>query len=728
MSGEAGRERGEADLHVLDFSDVERLAREGYTAIPLVERFDQRETAGALYERLRGNGPSFLLESAEPDERQGRYSFMGVNPDKIIRIDGGQMTINGEPQEFDDPYTFVDELITHKNVAPIPDLPPMFGGAVGIFGYDLARYREPTIGPPKKDELGLPTMALMVPRVTIAVDQYTQEVSIIRTIEVDDSQPLEDVYAKAVAALQECKQQIQNTDDVQPTPEPYYEPQTFTPNMPPEQYKAAVQKARDYAEVGDAFQVVPSQRFSSDGTVDSNFANAFFHKLKRLNPSRYAFLLEFEDFQVAGCSPETLVKVTDGHVEHMAIAGTRKRGKTPEEDEILAADLLADKKELAEHGMLVDLSRNDVNRVCTPESVDVTTHAVVEPYSHVLHLTSEVEGDLREGYSALDALASIAPAGTLSGAPKIRAMQIIDELENDARGPYGGAVGYVNPKGDIATCIFIRSIVVDQYGRIHVQAGAGVVADSDPESELQETYIKAAAPLAAVDAVCNPKPYEQVVDEVPTQYSERLARPKISRRRVHETGRRVLMIDNYDSYTYNVAQYLALLGADITVMRNDVSFRELTAVKPDFLVVSPGPRGPEDAGHSIEALRYFPEEGIPSLGICLGHQALAMAFDGEVDRHKAVHGKASKIIHDGRTVFSGLEDPEELRVQRYHSLVVRSLPDELEPSAHVLEDGQKILMAIRHKRLPVEGLQFHPESFYTPEGKRMLQNFLDRAE
>lgn len=717
-------QQAEQALQVFSLAEVQDLVDHGYDTIPLVEKLELRVSAGAAYERLRGNGPSFLLESADPAEHQGRYSFIGVEPEAVIRLESEGMMVNGEPREFSDPYDFVDEMICKRSVAPVDDLPTFFGGAVGLFGYDLARYREPTIGPAKEDKLGLPEMALMVPGITIAFDHYKQEVSIIKHVLTEPHAGEPDIaasYAQATEAIQAVKEKLTSPADSHEEPPASYGPLTFTSNMTAEEFKDAVRSAKESAEAGDTFQIVPSQRFSSEQSVDAQFAYEVFKKLKVSNPSRYGFLLDFGDFQTTGCSPETLVKVRNGYVEHMAIAGTRRRGATPEEDAALADELKNDPKELAEHRMLVDLCRNDVNRVCIPESVEVETHAAVENYSHVMHMTSKVHGQLRTENAALDALASIAPAGTLSGAPKISAMQEIDRLEPDKRGFYGGAVGYVTYNGDLDSCIFIRSVLVDREGRVHVQAGAGVVADSDPEAELEETVIKAMAPRRAIDEVCNPSVQHQrlVKDRKPP------VQPLTSARRV---GSKVLLLDNYDSYTYNVRQYLEQLGVRVVVMHNDVAEQELINEQPDFLVVSPGAHTPKEAGLSIKAMKYFPEKGKPALGICLGHQALVMAFGGEVVRYKAVHGKHAFIEHDGKTIFSGLE--RRLQVQRYHSLVVQaaSLPAELEPSAVMKEDGQDIIMALRHRDLPAEGVQFHPESYYTPSGFQMLENFLKLAQ
>ncbi len=720
IESEAGS-NAEHDLQVFGLAEVQAMAEAGYGVIPLVERFKLTETAGAVYERLRGDGPSFMMESAETDERQGRYSFIGVDPEAIIRLENGQMMVNGEPQEFEDPYDFVEDLVTGRKVAPVEDLPPYFGGAAGSFGYDLARYREPSIGQPNADPLDLPELALMIPKATIAFDHYKKEVSIISNVTVDpndDPVAVLEAYNDSVNAIACVKQRMADREPVQEQPA-NYEHLEFSSNMSEQEYEDAVEQGIEYIKAGDVSQVVPSQRFSSDKPVDKDFAYKAYEELTRLNPSRYAFVFNFGDFQMAGCSPETLVRVTGNEVDHMAIAGTRARGETPEKDLELADELLADEKETAEHQMLVDLSRNDVSKVSDAGSIEVPVHMKVEKYSHVLHLTSEIKGRLAPDKTALDALASIMPAGTLSGAPKIRAMQIIDELEPDKRGLYGGAVGYLNSSGNLDSCIFIRSLIVDKKGYVHVQAGAGVVADSDPTSELNETVIKAAAPIRAINAVTNPiQKRQRLVDAVVNNGANR--RPLIGPALKH-----VLLIDNYDSYVQNLANFLMIAGATVELVRNDISYDEMKEYKPDLVVVSPGPKTPQDAGISIDAMRLFPDRGVPTLGVCLGNQALVAAYGGEVGRYTPVHGKTSKVIHDGKTIFRGI-NMNPLEVMRYHSLIADSvLPKELERSVYFKEsDGKNIVMGVRHKDLPAEGVQFHPESLYTQQGQTMINNFV----
>ena len=381
----------------------------------------------------------------------------------------------------------------------------------------------------------------------------------------------------------------------------------------------------EYVHAGDAFQVVPSQRWSAELDAD---AFSVYRGLRVVNPSPYMYFLDFLDFQVAGASPEPLLTVTGDHVSTRPIAGTRPRGADAAEDARIAEGLLADEKERAEHVMLVDLGRNDLGRVCEYGSVEVDTFMAVETYSHVMHIVSSVSGTLRAGVGAMDALRSVLPAGTLSGAPKVRAMEIIDELEPVKRGGYGGAIGYLSYTGDLDTCIHIRTVVVKD-GVAHVQAGGGTVADARPDYEFRGVRGEGARRAGrgrAGDGAAG-----------------------LAMRRASSS------IDNYDSFTYNLVQYLGELGCgDRRRAQRPRDGRRAARREPDRVVVSPGPCTPDEAGISLEAMRRFPEAGVPTLGVCLGHQSLAQAFGGRVVRHVPVHGKTTTIEHDGRTIFRGL--------------------------------------------------------------------------
>jgi anthranilate synthase component 1 len=473
--------------------EARALAAE-HSLVPLRHTFiADTETPVSAYLKLRGSGPSFLLESAEGGQRVGRWSFLGVHPRSVMRMDHSVLTVDGEAAEFDDPYAAVSEELSRYRAAPLADLPPFAGGAVGLFGYDLVRWAEPTVGK-RENELGVPDLALMVSDVLLAFDHLRRELTILANVFAGDD--FERAYGDAVAAIADVRERL--TAPVPVTRREPCAPPQWTSNVGNDGYARGVEVAKDYIRAGDIYQVVPSQRWSAGAPVE---AFSIYRGLRAVNPSPYMYFLDFEDFQIAGASPEVLVTVSGRKVRQRPIAGTRPRGATLEEDKAAAESLLADEKERSEHVMLVDLARNDLGRVSEYGSVHVDELMAIESYSHVMHIVSEVSGRLREGVDAMDALRASLPAGTLSGAPKIRAMQIIDELEPDGRGPYGGAVGYLSYTGDLDTCIYIRSALVKD-GRVHVQAGAGLVADSDPQYEVDETEAKAAAVWRAIALAC----------------------------------------------------------------------------------------------------------------------------------------------------------------------------------------------------------------------------------
>jgi len=473
--------------------EARALAAE-HSLVPLRHTFiADIETPVSAYLKLRGSGPSFLLESAEGGQRVGRWSFLGVHPRSVMRVDHGVLTVDGRERPFDDPYAAVSEELARYRAAPLADLPPFAGGAVGLFGYDLVRWAEPTVGK-RQNELGVPDLALMVSDVLLAFDHLRRELTILANVFAGDD--FERGYADAVAAITDVRERLSG-----PVPRVRREPcdpPEWQSNVGSDGYARGVEIAKDYIRAGDIYQVVPSQRWSADAPVE---AFSIYRGLRAVNPSPYMYFLDFEDFQIAGASPEVLVTVSGRKVIQRPIAGTRPRGATVDEDKQLAESLLADEKERSEHVMLVDLARNDLGRVSEYGSIHVDELMAIESYSHVMHIVSEVSGRLRGDVDAMDALRASLPAGTLSGAPKIRAMQIIDELEPDGRGPYGGAVGYLSYTGDLDTCIYIRSAVVKD-GRVHVQAGAGIVADSKPDYEVRETEAKAQAVWNAIALAC----------------------------------------------------------------------------------------------------------------------------------------------------------------------------------------------------------------------------------
>ena len=471
-----------------DLEQTRLLARE-HNLVPLQHTYyEDCETPVSAFLKLRGDGPAFLLESAEQGQRVGRWSFIGYRPRRVVRwslADGG------------DPYALAAAEVGRQRQAHYPGLPPFAGGAVGFFGYDCVRAVEP-LGEPNPDVLGLPDLGLMLSDVLVAFDHLRHTVTILANAYVDEDGGVERAHARASAAIAEVRERL-----AEPLPRPDRLPGTrpvpeFESNMPRADFERMVERIVEYVHAGDAFQVVPSQRWSARVPVESF---SLYRGLRAVNPSPYMYFLDFEDFQVVGASPEPLLTVGDGRVSTTPIAGTRPRGETPEEDAALARELLADEKERAEHLMLVDLGRNDLGRVCEYGTVAVETFMAVETYSHVIHIVSQVAGRLREDVGPMDALRSVLPAGTLSGAPKVRAMQIIDELEPVKRGPYGGAVGWLSYTGRLDTCICIRTVVVKD-SVAHVQAGGGTVADARPDYEFEESRAKSKAVLEAVRVAC----------------------------------------------------------------------------------------------------------------------------------------------------------------------------------------------------------------------------------
>jgi len=489
-----------------DLSGARELAEQGNVVSVRMRLVDDCETPVSALLKLRGAGPCFLLESAEQGQL-GRWSFLGFRPRAVLRWSDGVLSewagdgADGRPpdtkHEAPDPYRAVSDYLERFRLAPVEDLPPFAGGAVGYFGYDLVRTVEP-LGEPNPDPLGIPDMALMISDVMVAFDHLRHELTILACAFADDEGGIDAAYERALQSIADVRERLRG-----PVPAPsapsVSEPPHFESNMPREQFEGAVERIIEYVHAGDAFQVVPSQRFSADAPVE---ALSVYRGLRAVNPSPYMYFLEFGDFQLAGASPEPLVKVNGRRVETRPIAGTYPRGSSAEEDRRLAERLIADPKERAEHVMLVDLGRNDVGRVCEYGSVSVDELMVVETYSHVLHIVSQVSGTLREDVDAMDVLRASLPAGTLSGAPKVRAMQIIDELEPHKRCSYGGAIGYLSWGGDLDTAIHIRTVVAKD-GRLHVQAGGGTVADAKPAYEYNESVNKAKAIFRAVELACS---------------------------------------------------------------------------------------------------------------------------------------------------------------------------------------------------------------------------------
>ncbi len=454
------------------------------------------DTPVAAYLKLRGDGPSFLLESVERGEAVGRYSFVGGAPRAVARLRDGQATVtdrdgNRTAATYNDPLDYISGLQHPFPVASHPDLPPFQGGAVGYLSYDVAANFE-RLPVPERDTLGVPDAVFMYCDDLVVFDHVTQVLRLVTLAHPGAN--AEEALAAAWARLERLEQQLSRPPPAQP-PAPEPNGVGLTQSMTQAEYEDCVRRAKEYVAAGDIIQVVPSVRFSRPLSVD---AFQVYRYLRRVNPSPYMFYVDCGDLQLAGASPEMLLQAVDGRVRTRPIAGTRPRGSTPREEAELERELLADPKECAEHVMLVDLGRNDIGRVARPGTVNVDDLMIVERFSHVIHLVSDVSGELDPRYRGVDALRACFPAGTLTGAPKIRAMEIIAELEGLRRGPYGGAVGYISHSGDLDTAITIRTLLAHN-GRAHVQAGAGIVADSVPATEYQECVNKARAVLQAIE-------------------------------------------------------------------------------------------------------------------------------------------------------------------------------------------------------------------------------------
>ena len=457
--------------------------------------------------KLAGDDPyGFLLESVEGGEVRGRYSIIGLKPDVIWRCHADQAEINRAADRDSDAFSpcpggalqSLRELVAETRIELPEHLPPMAAGLVGYIGYDMVRLME-RIPDTCQDVLGLPDGMFVRPTVMAIFDSVKDLVTVVTPAWPKDGVLADEAYAHACVRVDRAVDAFDQGLPLQHTRSDYMEPLPAPQsNMSRERYHSMVKKAKDYIRAGDIFQVVPSQRFSLPFTLPPI---SLYRALRRTNPSPFMYFLNFEDFSVVGASPEILVRLRDGKVTIRPIAGTRPRGADRAEDQRFADDLLSDPKELAEHLMLLDLGRNDVGRVAKIGSVKVTEQMEIENYSHVMHIVSNVEGEVDPRYDAIDAITGGFPAGTVSGAPKVRAMEIIDELEQDKRAIYAGAVGYFSANGSMDTCIVLRSAVIKD-SVMHFQAGGGVVADSDPESECQETISKARAlVLAAEEAV-----------------------------------------------------------------------------------------------------------------------------------------------------------------------------------------------------------------------------------
>ena len=503
-----------------------KLAAQG-NLIPVTRRIlADLETPLSAYRKIRGQGESFLFESVEGGEHLGRYSFVGCNPRAVIRQIGDRVEIieNGkivekfviapstrpsppvrekvsrkagsdEGETVCDGLEVVERMMKKYRPVTLPGLPRFTGGAVGFIGYEFIHDIEPVVPRPPADELGTPTMVFLIADQLLIFDRVSQTITILVNAILDDAENPAEAYENATSEIDRIVSLLEQPSEHRPVTVMNDIPSVpFESNQTKEKFSANVLKAKEYITAGDIIQVVGSQRFSAP--IKASPLDVY-RAVRSINPSPYMFLLELDGFSLVGASPEIHVRCEDGKVEIRPIAGTRRRGKTEEEDASLERELLADPKERAEHVMLVDLARNDIGRVCDFGSVQVKELMVIERYSHVMHIVSQVEGKLSDAKTPYDLMRATFPAGTVSGAPKIRAMQIIAELEQTARGPYAGCVGYFSFNGNLDTCITLRTALIKD-GKIYVQAGGGWVTDSTPEGEFQETVNKSMAMRKAV--------------------------------------------------------------------------------------------------------------------------------------------------------------------------------------------------------------------------------------
>lgn len=459
------------------------------------------DTPVSAFAKLGKNAPSFLLESAEQTDQVGRYSFIGCGARATFTATGKNLSVTEgkESRDFTTPHDPLDELerwMDRYRIPHNPGLPPFCGGAVGYLSYDCVRWFEPSISDAPKDELGIPDMFFQITESVVIFDHKRRRIKIVANAFIDDK-GIDSAFDSATVRIQSILEALRRPLAFEPIfTESSPPPVSATSNTTKEEYHAMVEKAQEYIRAGDIFQIVPSQRFETAFPGD---ALDLYRALRFVNPSPYMFCLRCPGgYSLVGSSPEVHVRLTGSLVEIRPIAGTRRRGETPEEDQANATELLADPKERAEHLMLVDLARNDVGRIAEFGTVKVSDFMSIEKYSHVMHIVSHVSGKLAGGRSAYDVMRATFPAGTVSGSPKVRAMQIINELEKSKRCSYAGAVGYFGFDGNLDSCIALRTVLLKD-GRAYVQSGGGVVADSTPEGEYQETVNKAMAGMRAID-------------------------------------------------------------------------------------------------------------------------------------------------------------------------------------------------------------------------------------
>lgn len=660
------------------------------------------------YLRLRAGGHKPVLLDGLGLHPEARYAYVAFTPIHELKVEA-PFTIDAGPagstETRGNVLGHMGRVLRDMHAAEHEDA-PFTGGWVGFLSYEFSRIVEPTL-PPRKSRPGVPEALLVLHADALVLDRRARTARLFcANLDGDE--------AAVAARLGRVDAQLRREVAWPRLPPP--EPRTWAPSMTQDQFQVAVAEVRRLVHHGDLFQANIATGFTTECDADPA---ALFGALQQANPSPYMALWEQPQFAVVSGSPEQLVAVdaATGTVRSRPIAGTRKRGPTREDDERLERELLGDAKEQAEHTMLVDLVRNDVAKVAKAGSVRVPERMSVERYRHVMHLVSRVEGTLRDGLDAWDAVLALFPGGTITGAPKVRACQRIHEAEPVSRGLYTGSMGYLSWSGNAHWNILIRTLLLAE-GQATVFAGSGIVADSDPEREWKEANRKARALQEAVEGRVGSGATERLGEVTPHgEWSP----PRPPRRVV---GKRVLLVDNYDSFVHNLADYCAALGAEVRVVRNDSDWRgEIAAFRPTHVLLSPGPGWPDEAGCTLDIAAELTGK-LPVLGVCLGHQSIGQAFGGQVEVHPSgpVHGRPDLVAHEGRGLFKGLRNP--FPATRYHSLVVRdgTLGPEWIVDAR-LADGT--VMALRHREAPTYGLQFHPESLCTEGGLELLANFLE---
>ena len=779
-----------------------------------------------------------LLDSAGPVGPRSRWCFVACDPFTTLVAADGELLQDGRPTRDRDPFEALRRLLAEYAMTADPrDLcdgvrPPFHGGAIGFVAYDAAHWLE-EIPAPRDPRSAAPDFAYGLYGVVAAFDRARERAWIIANGRPADRpevalalagrrakalarrldagaaagpESAESVPESAAAHLETVSGGLESRavrgregDGLaEPLGSPERPERPERPELPelpelperPErpEVEAAIRRVVDYVHAGDIFQANLSQAFGVELSTDDTLAGLYL-KARAATPAPFGACLRVAGVDIVSVSPERFLRSDGDALETCPIKGTRPRRPDPSADEAEAAALLASEKDRAENVMIVDLMRSDLSRVCRDGSVAVESLCALERHPTVHHLVSTITGRLSPGMGPIDALRATFPAGSITGAPKVRAMEIIAELEGQRRGVYCGAIGYFGFDGVMDSSVAIRTIVI-RDGRAVVRAGGGIVADSLPASEYEEMLLKARAPLFALGVGPEVAQVAQVAEgaepaglqladanaarpvalplaAAPTDPpidantanrsngrsspirgigadghairnvgagdaeadtgAEADARVDSAARRPSERGRyaegRVLILDNYDSFVYTIARYVGELGAARTVVRNDaLGLDDIAVLAPTHIIISPGPRTPQDAGISIEVIRRFGPT-IPILGICLGHQAIAAAYGGRVERGDwPMHGRRSQITHDGRGVFRTFPSP--MGVGRYHSLVVdpAELPAELEVTAW---DHAGVIMALRHREHPVVGVQFHPESIMTDHGHRLLAGFLD---